>query len=212
MEMSSPSIGKLTEALCKAQSEMKNVEKDGKNPFFKSSYATLDAVWEGCKGPFGKHGLAVFQTTDFYEDKPVLVTTLSHVSGEFVRGRTLLILKEQTAQAMGSAITYARRYGLAAIASICPADDDGEGAMSRQAATSAPKPETQGQELTEEQWNNMDTLICSIDDKAWLNTVAKSFKLSSLDAITQKDYAVVMRALQDKIKSKEKANESRRMA
>lgn len=132
-------IGKLAEALSKAQGQIKGAVKDSSNPAFKGSrYADLASVWEACRKPLADNGLSVVQFTQVRratEDGhtvTTLVTRLQHSSGESVEGETPLLMGKQDMQALGSAITYARRYGLAAIVGVAPEDDDGNGAVAGQ--------------------------------------------------------------------------------
>jgi len=127
----SESIGKLATALVKAQLAMGSAKKDAANPFFKSKYADLAEVVSVVKEPLLKNGIAFLQiVTEAGEE-----TTLVHESGEFISGTTpVVVAKQNDPQALGSAITYARRYGLQAMLGIPAEDDDGEKAMGRQAA------------------------------------------------------------------------------
>jgi len=137
----SKALSKLTEALSKAQSIIQGAIKDSENPYFKASYADLASVWEACRKPLTDNGLAVIQITKMIEGKLYLETILSHISGESISGIYPINPMRQkqgegwTAsedpQSLGSALTYARRYTLAAIAGIAPEDDDGEGAVGR---------------------------------------------------------------------------------
>lgn len=128
----STEVKDLFTALNKAQAELKGALKDSSNPFFKSKYADLESVWEACRPSLAKHGLAVTQTTDFLPDAGVcVVTTLGHTSGQWIKGVLPIMAKAQDPQGIGSAITYARRYSLAAIVGIVQVDDDGEGGMGR---------------------------------------------------------------------------------
>ena len=127
----SQDIGKLAEALAKAQGSMEGAKKDAKNPFFKSEYSTLHSVWDACRGPLSANGLAVIQTTEGYGDV-IVVTTLCHSSGQWIRGKLSVKPQKTDSQALGSCITYLRRYALAAIVGLSPVDDDGESTMARQ--------------------------------------------------------------------------------
>jgi len=128
----SPTIGKLAEALAKAQSTMGHAMKDASNPFFKSKYADLTSVAEACRKQLAENAIAVTQTTSMNEaGQPILVTTLMHSSGEWIKGFMPVLASKNDAQAFGSALSYARRYALAAIASVCTSDDDGEAAVGR---------------------------------------------------------------------------------
>jgi hypothetical protein len=122
----SETIGKLAEALAKAQAQIDGAKKDNVNPHFKSKYADLASVWEACREALSSAGLAVVQTVSVGAgtDRPVLVTTLVHSSGEWMSGEIPLMMTKADMQGLGSAITYARRYGLAAIAGVSPEDED----------------------------------------------------------------------------------------
>jgi len=125
LERQSESIGKLAAALSKAQAKIKNAAKDSDNPFFKSKYSDLTSVWDACRKELGEHELAVIQTTTITnEGLEVLETTLAHSSGEWIRGVVPIKCKDASPQQYGSGMTYARRYGLAAIVGVAPAGDD----------------------------------------------------------------------------------------
>lgn len=126
------SIGKIALALSKVQAEMRGAKKDSKNPFFKSSYADLESVWEACRELLSKNELSVAQTMSVVDGKNALTTILMHSSGESISGTQLINSKADDPQANGSAITYARRYGLAAIVGVIQVDDDGEAASGRE--------------------------------------------------------------------------------
>lgn len=127
----SPSIGKLAGALAKAQGQIRGAIKDSENPYFKSSYADLASVWEACRDALSKNDLAVIQTTEPDERGIVVVTTLAHSSGEWMRGKLRVIPAKNDAQAIGSVITYMRRYSLAAMVGIAQVDDDGNAATGK---------------------------------------------------------------------------------
>lgn len=127
----SPEIGDLAGALAKAQGMMRGAVKDQKNPFFKSSYADLASCWEACREALSANDLAVIQTTELSDIGIVIVTTLAHKSGQWIRGKLRMVPQKNDPQVIGSAITYARRYALAAIVGLAQVDDDGEAAMNR---------------------------------------------------------------------------------
>jgi hypothetical protein len=131
MENQSQSIAKLTEALCKAQSLIEGAKKDSSNPYFKSDYADLTSVWKACKRPLTDNGLAIIQTMETKDQDIILVTTLAHSSGEWIKSFLPVVMTKRDPQSVGSAITYSRRFALAAIAGVCPynEDDDAEEAM-----------------------------------------------------------------------------------
>lgn len=127
----SEQLNELATALSKAQGEIKGAVKDQENPFFKKSYADLESVWDACRNPLSKNGLSIIQTTDIAEFGTVLTTTLLHSSGQYISGTYPINPIKNDPQGTGSAITYARRYSLAAIVGIYPSDDDGESAVGR---------------------------------------------------------------------------------
>lgn len=131
MEMSG-SIIKLTEALLKARSEMGIVRKDKYNDFFRSHYADLASCIEVTREPLANNGLVLIQTIGEHETGTLIETMLVHVSGEWIKGTALIPLVKRDPQALGSAVTYGRRYSLCSILNIAPDDDDdGEAAMDR---------------------------------------------------------------------------------
>lgn len=134
-------IGKIAAALAKAQSEIKGAKKDAENPFFKSTYADLASVWDACRDALSKNELSIAQPTDFLDGSMVLKTILMHSSGESITGILPIMVGEKaTAQQVGSAITYARRYALAAMVGVAPEDDDGQSASQTTAKTTVKQP------------------------------------------------------------------------
>jgi len=139
----SDNISTIAKALVAAQKEMGAAVKDAKNPYFKSNYADLSAVIDAAVPVLNKNGIAVLQlpttinTTDVtngyaVQNKAVLRTVLLHESGEFLGSDTDIVsAKQNDPQAYGSAISYARRYGLQAAVTLKAADDDGEASMNR---------------------------------------------------------------------------------
>jgi ERF superfamily len=113
-----------SEALVAAIGELSNVAKTANNPYFKSKYAPLDAIIEATRPILNKHGLAVTQQPIFMEGTAGVETTILHKGGYSTTSTLLLPLKDQSPQGVGSAITYARRYALAAVLGIASEDDD----------------------------------------------------------------------------------------
>lgn len=125
----SDNLTELSKALISAQSAFPALVKDATNPHFRSKYADLATVVETTRAPLAKAGLTVVQTTEFRDDgATVLLTTLLHTSGQFITSTYPLVPVKNDPQGMGSALTYARRYGLMAIVGIAPEDDDGNDA------------------------------------------------------------------------------------
>lgn len=134
------SIKNLAAALIKAQSEMSAIEKDEKNPHYRSTYASLNAVRETAIPPCNKYGIAVVQPTVTVDGKQFVKTQLIHAeSGEILESLTEVIVKSANdAQQAGSGITYARRYGLMSILCLASIDDDAQSAVGKPSSTPAP--------------------------------------------------------------------------
>lgn len=128
MEMSEK-INALAEALAKAQGEMKNAAKSSDNPYFKSKYADLAEVLNVAREPLSKNGLSIMQANEGVANGYMSVTTLlMHSSGQYIKSTGSFPVGKQDAQGNGSALTYARRYSLAAMLGIAQEDDDGNSA------------------------------------------------------------------------------------
>lgn len=120
-------LNKLAPALAKAQSELSNATLNKVNPHFKSKYADLAGIRDTVTPVLSKHGLSIVQYTEVTNIGFCLVTMLLHESGQHIEGRYPLPELLEKPQAMGSAVTYARRYTLSAMCGIsAEEDDDGE--------------------------------------------------------------------------------------
>lgn len=126
----------IVDALSQFQSEANAAVKSSENPFFKSNYASLeDVIAAANEGT--KYGLAFTQCVDFEKDVlegavvPTMYvrTSLMHkASDTVITSRYLVVPKNNRyddSQALGSAITYAKRYSLQAIYGLPSEDDDG---------------------------------------------------------------------------------------
>ena len=136
----SETIGQLALALSKAQGQMKFAAKDAANPFFKSKYADLASVIEAIKVPLSANGIAFVQATDFEDSAVIVETILLHESGEWISGKLRMQPTKNDPQGVGSAVTYAKRYGLQAIAGVPSDDDDGNAATHQSAPAAKPAP------------------------------------------------------------------------
>jgi hypothetical protein len=126
----SDQINEIAAAMAKAQTTIQQAHKDKENDFFKSSYADLASVWDACRLPLSENGIAVFQMPTTTAEGAVAVTTcLAHSSGQWIEETMACKPAKGDAQAMGSVVTYLRRYMLAAAAGVAPADDDGNAAV-----------------------------------------------------------------------------------
>ena len=123
----------IASALLKAQTEMSNPVKGNSNPFFKSKYADLNSVREATIPVLNANGIIVLQPMVHIEGRNFVKTVLMHESGESIESFTeILYNKTNDAQAQGSGITYARRYGLQSMVCVGADDDDGNAASKSQ--------------------------------------------------------------------------------
>lgn len=158
----SDSIAKLAPALVAAQAEVENATKNANNPHFRSQYADLAEIIRTVKPVFTSHGLAIMQMPGLEEGHATVETMLVHESGEWITGMAGAPLAKSDPQGVGSAITYLRRYSLAALAGIAQEDDDGNAASKGTAqpaktAKAAPKANG-GVHATEKQTGLITTL------------------------------------------------------
>lgn len=163
----SETMAKLAPALASALADIHNATKDAKNPHFKSSYASLASVIDATKATLGQHGLVVVQAPGWHDNRVTVTTRIVHTSGEWIEAVAEAPIPKADPQGVGSAITYLRRYSLAAICGITQEDDDGETASRRPVqakSKSQPAPT-----VTTEDWHQLaidiETVLDLIDQK-----------------------------------------------
>lgn len=194
-KIQSDQINELAAALAKAQGELAPAIKDSSNPFFKSKYADLSSVWTSCKEPLAKNGLAVIQTMDMKDGQFVLLTTLAHASGQWMRSCLPILSEKNNAQGLGSAITYMRRYALSAIVGItCDEDDDGNAAC---------KPK-KVEYITDEQAQELQDMLDQCDDVYVTNVTSYYTKQGVADwsQMTTEQYHQLYKNVFNKLKGK----------
>ena len=165
-ELSSPTITKLAKAMLKVQAAIGPAFKDKANDFTKSRYATLNSVMDACITILTENGILVAQyPVECQLDKGLgLVTKLVHVeSGEWQSSLLVMPLVKNVPQSYGSALTYARRYGLSALVGIVTEDDNANMACNQGSkgivhnsfeSTVQPQPQPQPQQTTATPTNN----------------------------------------------------------
>ena len=136
--LTSPALGQLATALALAQAAIKGALTDSTNPHFKSKYADLSSVWEACRVALTANGLAVIQAPTTEGSLVRVTTRLVHGSGEWAQSTVACSVERPQPQPVGSAITYLRRYALAAMVGVAPEDDDAESATARKKGAEAP--------------------------------------------------------------------------
>lgn len=123
----SESTKNIFKALADFKKEFKQPLKDADNPFFKSKYVPLENVVQAIDKVAPSKGLSYIQSTISEDNKAGVVTIIIHESGEYIEFDPLFLKPDKsTAQGMGSAITYARRYSLSSAFGVASdVDDDG---------------------------------------------------------------------------------------
>ena len=140
----SETITKIAPALLKAQKNITFALMDKVNPHLKSKYADLPSVIDSIKTALNDAEIMFMQTPESMQDMHLQMTTrLIHNSGEWIESTMMMPLVKQDPQGYGSALTYARRYSLAAITGLYQDDDDGYKASNtaKAAKESTPKPQ-----------------------------------------------------------------------
>jgi hypothetical protein len=193
---SSTEIKDIAAALSKLQAENKGAELEAVNPFFKSKYSTLKDVWDSIRESVGRNGLAILQDVTT-KDTCVSVTTLvTHSSGQWIEFGPLEVpFAKKDAQAVGSAISYAKRYALSAAVGVVSGieDDDGNDAMPKQSAPAKVF-------ISREQ---METLIGIIgSDDEYRETLLAFYKIKTLAEIEASKYQSVLKSAQKRAENR----------
>jgi hypothetical protein len=151
----------LAPALVAAHKALKPISKDGKNPAFRSRYATLDGIMETVRPALAAHGLAVVQGVVHPETGEggrlvgiMVETRLIHTSGEWLASVVPVPVAKGDAHGLGSALSYGRRYGISALLALSTDEDDDGNAAAKapparqeRSAKSAPAAPASGQRL-----------------------------------------------------------------
>ena len=182
---------KVKEAIEKARADFKTIQKSGNNPAFKSKYSTLDDIFECCQEGLKKQGLSVSWTTRVIVvgDKVVdlLKTEILHKeSGETLSSETTMLDDtKKGSQALGSGMTYMRRYQLQAMLALEAdedTDDDGNKTNSKIKETkneqALPEPDFSKVGKPFRVFNNARKPFASYTNgKAWLSEIKKENNL-----------------------------------
>ena len=192
----SESITSLTKALNTFQGKLTSVKKDAVNPFYKSKYATLDTIWETIRKLLSENGLAITQTMGILDGKSILETTLYHTSGEWISGIQLVNPVKDDPQALGSAISYARRYSLSAILGIV-SDEDDDGNVATKPVVK-PEPKTEQKQIEVPQKTEMKRaseaqvkkIYATVKEKNISSDSAKAYIKSVFNKVSTKELTV----------------------
>ena len=202
----SESIASLAAALVGAQAEFEPVDKTATNPFFKAKYADLPTIVRAVQPILAKHKLAIVQMPGMDEGADTLTTRLMHSSGEWIQSTMRLHLAATgsggiTPQVQGSALTYARRYGLSAILGIVT-DEDDDGAHSSQVQKSqqtASKPKVDAQTISDAQRRRMFAIAKDrgITEEHLRQIVVGVTGDSSTTSVTRDNYETIVEMIEN---------------
>lgn len=143
----SENINEIAKAMAAFQSEVKQPEKDAVNPHFKNKYVTLDGIVRAIQAAGPKHGLSFIQIPTVNEQGVSVSTVILHSSGQYIEFEPITLpMDKRNAQGAGSAITYGKRYSLAAAFGIVSDEDDDGNAASHQQQQRQQRPPQQRQQ------------------------------------------------------------------
>ena len=195
--MQSENINELAGALAKAQGSIKAAAKAKDNPFFKSKYADLPAIWEACRASLSENGIAVIQSPLQHENGEMyLETTMAHSSGQWMKSVYPIRPTKNDPQGVASAITYARRYSLSAMVGVvADEDDDGNAASGTngKAEQAVPSPL-----ITAEQATELRKQIAATGTD--IEIFCKHFEIEAIPDLTVAKYRDAVAALSKKQK------------
>ena len=180
----------LLKALAEFNKNCPPIGKSANNPFYKSKYATLDAIQHHIKPHLEANGLVVIQANRIIDGMPVVETDIYHVeSGECKSSVFPVVVTKQTAQDYGSAVSYAKRYSLSGILNLIIEDEDDDGnRASGNDTKSAPTPVAEKPWLNEKD-PNWTVILDKVASGTPIATIRNHFKISK--AIEAKLEAVI---------------------
>lgn len=185
----------FAKAFLAAQVAMGAATRAKANSHFKSKYATLEDVIEEVKGPLNSNGLAFKQYIQGIRAVPeqvpgappptsqifvvTVVTHIEHTSGGGTMSVTEMPLKDPSnPQAVGSSITYAKRYALQSLCGLPTEDDDGN-------AASAPS-------KADKERETLKARFSSAKSREDLEALANDVNMSSLDSVAKERFMIAI--------------------
>lgn len=112
-------------ALARAQATYSSAQKNGYNPHYKSSFSTFEDLVLASRESLTREGISVTQYLHSEDDKEYLITLLMHSSGEIIKSKGCIYVKDRTdIQKFGSAMTYLKRYVYGSICGIATSEHD----------------------------------------------------------------------------------------
>ncbi len=204
--MQSPQVEKLSEALAKAQGQIRNPTKNKKvivrtktGGTYEFEYADLAAIIDAVKKPLADNGISYVQLLEQSEDGKYRLRTQVMHAGQWIVSLTPLLVQEQGSQAFGSALTFMKRYALSGLLGVAADSDDDANAADGNAAKIEDKP------LTPEQVEHLLILINGVPailDRllTYVSKLTKQ-KIEKLEDIPQSQFPTAFAALSKKVKA-----------
>jgi hypothetical protein len=197
----SPQFDIVMKNLAKAKKEMgSTVKKDSKNPFHKSTYASLSAHLDLCENVLDKNGLILLHTINGSYEKAILIASLYHVeSGQWIKSYLPLPNPKNDSQGLGASITYMRRYSINSMLGLSAEDDDGETNSVR-----ATKKETDlPKKISSQQVSSLKKLEIKLNEdlkKKMGERLKKSYQSERFEDIPEEEFLKVYAAYENSIK------------
>jgi hypothetical protein len=191
----SEQLDQLYTSLAKAQAEMRDAELNSKNPHFKSEYADLTSIVKCSRPSLTRNGLSVIQQMMIDPlGQTIMQTRLCHISGQWIESRLPVKPDREGVQALGSYITYLRRYSYTSLIGVVDADDDGEASEGRiETKTAQPSkaiPIVSNEKITTEQAKILLTEIGQ--NKDLLDQILEGNKITKLIELPAKAFDGVL--------------------
>lgn len=193
MENQSPDIKDLVTALAKAQGQMRPAVFNKVNPHFKNRYADFNAIIDSCREPLASNGLSVMQYCEYVGDKLMLVTQLCHTSGQWIKSYFPMNPESTKSQALGSALSYSKRYALSALLTIVSDDEDDDAEECRKVTDF----------ITGSQIDDLEIELQDMED--FKGTILRGLRIDKLSEIPRSKYDAIVKKIKEI--RKERGNE-----
>lgn len=200
----------LYAALARAQGSMSNPVKNREvsvksdRGAYKFAYATLDAILDGIRGPLTSNGLSFTQTLERHPEGQMMCLRLYHAAGGTIATCMPIDSKAQKMQELGSLITFARRYQIAAFFGLAAEEDDDANAADGNTITAksdkAPPP-AKAEDTTRAQFKAIRDAILAAHDAAAIASIIMGHKeqLLAIKKVSEAGYQAIMKAKDDRL-------------
>lgn len=204
----------LYAALAKAQGAMSNPIKNREvsvksdRGAYKFAYATLDAILDGIRAPLAGNGLSFTQTLERTPEGMVMCMRLFHSGGGVLHTCMPIDAKAQKMQELGSLITFARRYQIAAFFGLAAEeDDDANAADGNKVESVKDKPAPTKGDDTRAKFKTIRDAIMSAGQATDIAEIliANKDTLMEIKKVSEAGYQAIMKAKDDRLAELETA-------